>query len=96
METVGVNVTHDASFCRCVNGEIDLFIEEERLSRKKHDNMPVKTVMEYQESNFAGVTGLEYNDYSLRDTCNFFDVICLLYTSPSPRDRQKSRMPSSA
>ena len=26
------------------------------------------------------------------DTCND----CLLYTSPSPRDRQKSRMPSSA
>ena len=23
-------------------------------------------------------------------------VICLLYTSPSPRDREKSRMPSSA
>ena len=34
----------------------------------------------------------------------FYDVVgsddvfngCLLYTSPSPRDRQKSRMPSSA
>ena len=24
------------------------------------------------------------------------DMLCLLYTSPSPRDRQKSRMPSSA
>ena len=24
------------------------------------------------------------------------DITCLLYTSPSPRDRQKSRMPSSA
>ena len=24
------------------------------------------------------------------------DIACLLYTSPSPRDRQKSRMPSSA
>ena len=24
------------------------------------------------------------------------DTFCLLYTSPSPRDRQKSRMPSSA
>ena len=24
------------------------------------------------------------------------DMPCLLYTSPSPRDRQKSRMPSSA
>ena len=29
---------------------------------------------------------------------NYFDMeyVCLLYTSPSPRDRQKSRMPSSA
>ena len=26
----------------------------------------------------------------------FHNDICLLYTSPSPRDRQKSRMPSSA
>ena len=25
-----------------------------------------------------------------------FSYACLLYTSPSPRDRQKSRMPSSA
>ena len=31
-------------------------------------------------------------------TCNATTplIICLLYTSPSPRDRQKSRMPSSA
>ena len=28
----------------------------------------------------------------MRDQYNY----CLLYTSPSPRDRQKSRMPSSA
>ena len=27
---------------------------------------------------------------------NVLAVGCLLYTSPSPRDRQKSRMPSSA
>ena len=26
----------------------------------------------------------------------YLDYVCLLYTSPSPRDRQKSRMPSSA
>ena len=31
---------------------------------------------------------LEWFDFYLRD--------CLLYTSPSPRDREKSRMPSSA
>ena len=27
---------------------------------------------------------------------NWLPIDCLLYTSPSPRDRQKSRMPSSA
>ena len=32
------------------------------------------------------------------DTPNIIGMVnnCLLYTSPSPRDRQKSRMPSSA
>ena len=34
---------------------------------------------------FATIAALRPDDYS-----------CLLYTSPSPRDRQKSRMPSSA
>ena len=29
-------------------------------------------------------------------SANAWLVACLLYTSPSPRDRQKSRMPSSA
>ena len=31
-----------------------------------------------------------------KDSIEQFDKGCLLYTSPSPRDRQKSRMPSSA
>ena len=29
-------------------------------------------------------------------THHYYEYDCLLYTSPSPRDRQKSRMPSSA
>ena len=39
----------------------------------------------------SGVTGAT-NDGSATDSL----IACLLYTSPSPRDRQKSRMPSSA
>ena len=31
-----------------------------------------------------------------RDQIQLISKCCLLYTSPSPRDRQKSRMPSSA
>ena len=34
----------------------------------------------------------DFQEWTLEDTTNS----CLLYTSPSPRDRQKSRMPSSA
>ena len=34
--------------------------------------------------------------YTQEDLNNLKHLGCLLYTSPSPRDRQKSRMPSSA
>ena len=32
----------------------------------------------------------------LPEPCGYRLLFCLLYTSPSPRDRQQSRMPSSA
>ena len=35
-------------------------------------------------------------DLNTFDTVSSLYQTCLLYTSPSPRDRQKSRMPSSA
>ena len=38
-------------------------------------------------------TGMEQLDFKRATTSQ---KCCLLYTSPSPRDRQKSRMPSSA
>ena len=37
---------------------------------------------------YAGINHIE--------TAPSYSNACLLYTSPSPRDRQKSRMPSSA
>ena len=41
----------------------------------------------------AGLTG----SVSVQQSGEDIDInVCLLYTSPSPRDRQKSRMPSSA
>ena len=56
----------------------------------------VKTVADL----FAPISGkiLEINN-SLEDSPELVNTDaygCLLYTSPSPRDRQKSRMPSSA
>ena len=57
----------------------------------------IKNAISYELANFI------YNYFLLkRDAVKFmydnnitYDT-CLLYTSPSPRDRQKSRMPSSA
>ena len=36
------------------------------------------------------------DDVWIRVSADAWVTTCLLYTSPSPRDRQKSRMPSSA
>ena len=45
----------------------------------------------------SGGTGGRQDGEPLEEARTIFNVnICLLYTSPSPRDRQKSRMPSSA
>ena len=42
----------------------------------------------------SGVSREKY--YFVKVGATLLSCICLLYTSPSPRDRQKSRMPSSA
>ena len=48
-----------------------------------------------QDGNLSfDVNNLE--DYEFKYEIGLSPEICLLYTSPSPRDRQKSRMPSSA
>ena len=51
---------------------------------------------------FLSLSLVEYKEFSL-NCGNVYQILiegieytCLLYTSPSPRDREKSRMPSSA
>jgi rhodanese-related sulfurtransferase len=62
---------------------------------------PVKLVDVREDDEFAhahvdGAISMPLS--GLEDTADQLDKDenCLLYTSPSPRDRQKSRMPSSA
>ena len=46
---------------------------------------------------YQGLTGSQGSFYGLRNRDYGTQVVaCLLYTSPSPRDRTRSRMPSSA
>ena len=55
----------------------------------------------YSLANVYGSTGPRYDGETVlqEQVTDYFQPntkTCLLYTSPSPRDRQKSRMPSSA
>ena len=42
------------------------------------------------------VLGIGFGVKSVGSAANGLDDVCLLYTSPSPRDKRQSRMPSSA
>ena len=52
----------------------------------------------YLKADFNKNDFIEINAMNILGDCIKikYNYVCLLYTSPSPRDRQKSRMPSSA
>ena len=57
-----------------------------------------KIPLPFRSARLAGaiMLGLATTSASAFDITGKYCDTCLLYTSPSPRDRQKSRMPSSA
>ena len=62
-------------------------------------DMPVRSMTYYGDFDVLGVDTAEKTQVvdGVTQTSNVrLFTFCLLYTSPSPRDRQKSRMPSSA
>ena len=78
---------------------------------KADDNTREEAIQELRDILIRGVTATCRNRYGnkisaedvvqdallkILDKIDAFEGRCLLYTSPSPRDRQKSRMPSSA
>ena len=56
------------------------------------ERFPLSSIVSIEEEECFGLCIIA----STRDSRVMKIEICLLYTSPSPRDRQKSRMPSSA
>ena len=51
-----------------------------------------KLVLDLEKNHYEQTSEIQEADMVVLNTCN----ICLLYTSPSPRDLSTSRMPSSA
>ena len=76
------------------------YMEADRLIEAGKDIAAIKATVDplltTLNENTKAVTELTYQVRSLVDIYQSQEKNCLLYTSPSPRDRQKSRMPSSA
>ena len=61
-----------------------------------HDVRMLLKVLHQLRDQGNTVLVIEHNLDVIKTADWIIDMGCLLYTSPSPRDRQKSRMPSSA
>ena len=70
------------------------------LERTQIDDECIDYLVELQELEYLNLYSTKVTDTGLtklKELKNLKQLyVCLLYTSPSPRDRQKSRMPSSA
>ena len=64
------------------------------INRKQSNILVVGKIYTVKYSKFDG--GVLHFEEDERGFNGLLFISCLLYTSPSPRDRQKSRMPSSA
>ena len=64
---------------------------------ERNNSFPSKNIKETERNPKPGRNRTEVKTTTTRE--KYIEILgntCLLYTSPSPRDRQKSRMPSSA
>ena len=88
-----------------LSSELIGHVEADTSSRKEWADTFVKGLdvvgFKYEErtepwENACGVYSNVLAEAAIRFQAEAMSETCLLYTSPSPRDRQKSRMPSSA
>ena len=78
-------------------GELHLEILIDRLLREFKVKANIgKPMVAYREAITKGVTDVETKFVRQSGGRGQYGHVCLLYTSPSPRDRTRTRMPSSA
>ena len=81
---------------RCISTHPMCVNEEEPLQYLKEPGKFCISATSIQSKYIAFVLGKNVKSSFPEDVIQLFFNICLLYTSPSPRDRTRSRMPSSA
>ena len=74
------------------DGEKALYLFEEEDDAERYAGL-------LEADDYPDLSVVEVDEELAINMCNMYNyryVICLLYTSPSPRDKRQSRMPSSA
>jgi carbamoyltransferase len=68
---LGINTSHNGSVCLLSNGKVNFFLEEERITKQKHDSFPIK-LLEYVSNNFQiqeiAVSGLYTFPFNLNES----------------------------
>ena len=102
---IGDPITRDGTLIQmgdCVNSKsldnrVSVFILLETLRVLKGKKLPYDLYAVFTVQEEVGIRGAASAAHRINPDFGFgLDVTCLLYTSPSPRDRTRSRMPSSA
>ena len=79
--------------------ELEALIEEQDSLTDSQENLDEEVESTYDSESYAACLEMMSDDFGGRLNCaEELDKNdpCLLYTSPSPRDKRQSRMPSSA
>ena len=75
---LGVNLSHNSSVCVLENGEIIFYLEEDRLSKKKYDDLPlellikVSSLFKIDEIVLSGLSGFYNKEYYLKSLNSLF------------------------
>lgn len=78
--SLGAHVSHDASVSQITNGKIDWFIEEERLSRIKHDEYPYLSLMQSTIAKDIGKLQISslYEPHNTEESKYFYKICTIL------------------
>ena len=79
-----------------ISDSVSAEFEENSINELKEDDIPKNIPTADDSSSRVNKSDLESAGFTLDEFASLLSKYCLLYTSPSPRDRTRSRMPSSA
>ena len=79
---LGINTSHNGSVCVLKDGNIDFFLEEERLSKSKHDIYPLETLKFLSKKykiNEISISGLDHHWYPEKNLKLYISYLSVLF-----------------